>query len=74
MWLLSVMMKTSRVLEGVGSVAGCAPVWSDSVMKRDFKADESGVLSRSTELRGSTVGEGIHKRYLPKVKKITFFL
>lgn len=44
-------------MEGVGSGPGCAPVWSDSVLKMDCKADESGVLGEATELEGSAIGK-----------------
>ena len=73
MRLLSVMRKTSRVLEGAGLVAGCAPVWSDSILKMDCKADESGVLSESTELEGSAVGKAAIRGVCLRSRKFSFF-
>lgn len=72
MRFLSIMTKTSRVLQGAGSVPGCAPVWSDSVLKMDCKADESRGVSESTELEGSAVGEGSNTRCLSS-RKLSFF-
>jgi len=74
MRLLSVMTKTSRILERVGSVAGCAPVWSDSVLKMDWKADESGVVSESTELEGSAIQKAAVRGAYLRSRKISFFL
>lgn len=68
------MTKTSRVLEGAGLVAGCAPVWSDSVLKMDGKADDSGVLSESTELEESAIGKAAQRHVYLRPRKFSFFL
>lgn len=73
MRLLSVMMKTSRVLEGAGLVAGCAPAWSDSVLKMDCRGDESGVVSKSTELEGSAIGKAAIRGVYLGSRKFSFF-
>lgn len=45
-------------------VAGCAPVWSDSVLKMDGKPNGTRVVSGAKELEGRTTGEGSNKRCL----------
>lgn len=73
MQLLPVMTKTSRVLEEAGLVVGCVPVWRDSILKMDCKADESGVLSESTELEGSAVGKAAIGDVYLRSRKCSFF-
>lgn len=41
----------------MGSGPGGAPVWSESVLKMDCKADETGVLGEATELEENAIGK-----------------
>lgn len=58
---------------GMDLVAGCAPLWSDSVLKMDCKLNGPSVVSGAKEFEGRTTGEGSNKRCLFQVKKLFFW-
>lgn len=49
---------------GTDLIAGCAPVWSDSVLKMDGKPNGNRVVSGAKELEGRTTGVDSNKRCL----------